>query len=996
MNKNSRKFEEYWSGRGYSTRIQNFQELMHFKVRDILLVSSLYDSYILEEDGRLYELIQEQYRDLDLSQAPDITHVSRGQEALEMLSGRYRFDLILMTLHVEDMHATALARKIRSTHPHLPIVVLSYDNVETNEILSHRDAGLFDKIFIWQGDFRLLIGIIKFIEDKMNFEHDCKTVGVQGVILIEDNIKFYSSYLPIIYTEVHKQSQRLISEGINLTHKFLRMRARPKILLCSSYEEAWRYYEQFNEFILGIVSDVDFPREGKNDPQAGIKFAESVRARQKDIPILLQSNDIENEPLAEAMGAAFIKKDSPTLLQELSDFMTYNFSFGDFVFKLEDGTEVGRANDLLTLEEELAKIPLESLEYHGKNNHFSNWLKARTEFWLAHQLKPKKVSDYADLEDLRQHLIKTLKDYREIRQRANITDFHKDTFDPESSFARIGGGSLGGKARGLGFVKSLLNNYNLRYAFERVKVFVPAAVVLGTHVFDRFLEDNNLRTLALNSQDDAAISNAFHDAEIFPEVILNQLRDFLNVVRVPVAVRSSSLLEDSQYHPFAGVYETYMIPNNHDDIELRLTELLLTIKKVYASTFFKATKDYIKLTSYRLEEEKMAVIIQKTIGTEREDRFYPDFSGVAKSYNFYPMAPQTAADGISLIALGLGKTIVDGGNSVRFCPKYPKHLLQFFSTKDSLKSSQQEFYALKLKSERVDLFKDKQDHLVAKYDLDTAKRDGSLNYCGSTYSYENDAIYDGISRDGTRLVTFAPVLKNKIFPLPEILDLLLDLGKWAMGSEVEMEFAVNLSKPDGKPREFGILQMRPLVLRLENDALDVDHFSADRILCESLQVLGNGTSNHLRDIVVVDFDQYDRGKSKEVAHEINQLNEKLVAAGRPYLLIGVGRWGSLDPWLGIPVRWDQINGARAIVESSFKDFDVTPSQGSHFFQNMTSFQISYFTVPYRSEGSRVDWAWLRDQPAQTELTFTRHIALKKSLTIVVNGQRGKGVILKPE
>ncbi|HMW32346.1 MAG TPA: PEP/pyruvate-binding domain-containing protein [bacterium] len=991
-----RRFEELWAGRGYSTRIQNFQELMRFKVRDILLISSLYDSYILEEDGRLFELIQEEYRGLDMNQAPDIIHVSNGTEAIRMLDRQHRFDLILMTLHIEDIHAIALAKKIRSLGHEMPIIVLAYDNIETQEVMTHRDADIFENIFIWQGDYRLLIGIIKYIEDKMNFAHDSRAIGVQGIILVEDNVKFYSSYLPIIYTEIHRQSQRLISEGINLTHKFLRMRARPKILLCHTYEEAWKYYEEHNEYILGMISDVDFPRNGAVESKVGLLLARTIREKQSDIPILLQSTESSYSEEAREIGAAFVLKDSPVLLQELSDFMKQNFSFGDFVFRLEDGSEVGRASDLSSLEETLHSVPAESVQYHGERNHFSNWLKARTEFWLAHKLKPKKVTDYATVEDIRQHVIKVLKDYREIRQRANITDFSKDTFDPESSFARIGGGSLGGKARGLGFVKTLLNNYNMRYAFEGAKIFVPAAVAIGTNVFDQFLEHNNLRELALNSTDDREIADSFHSASYFPPEVITQLREFLEMVCVPLAVRSSSLLEDSQYHPFAGVYETYMIPNNHADTETRLQELLTTIKKVYASTFYKATKDYIKQTAYRLEEEKMAVIIMRTVGAAHDNRFYPDFSGVAKSYNFYPMPPQTAKDGIASIALGLGKTIVDGGNTVRFCPKYPKHLIQQFSTKEALKTSQTEFYAMKLGATEVDLYRDTKDRLIGKFTLDTAEKDGSLRFSGSTYSIENDAVYDGISRAGMRIVTFAPILKNKMFPLPEILDLLLELGKWGMGSEIEMEFAVNMSTPPGKPREFGVLQMRPLVLRLENDALDVTPYRREEMICESTQVLGNGVIDSIRDILVVDYDRFDRARSKEVALEIAQLNEKLVRDGKPYALIGVGRWGSLDHWLGIPVRWDQINGARAIIESSFRDFDVDPSQGSHFFQNITSFQVGYFTVPHHAASSFVDWAWLAAQKAEEELNFTRHLSFENPIVAVINGHDGKGVLLKPK
>ncbi|MBX7150702.1 histidine kinase [bacterium] len=968
---------------------------MRFKIRDILLVSSLYDSYIFEEDGRLYELLQQEYEGLNLTQAPDITHVATGQEAFQILK-EHEFDLVITTLHIEDMHVIRFAKRLREEGYTVPVVALAYDNREKGELVLHRDSAVLDRVFIWQGDYRLLIGIIKSIEDKINVENDTQTVGVQCILLIEDNVKYYSSFLPIIYTEVLKQSERLISEGINLTHKFLRMRARPKILLCTTYEEAWSYYEKYKEFILGIISDVEFRRNGTTDSEAGLTFARNVRDQHPDIPILFQSNVADNADKANAIGASFVLKDSPTLLHELRKFMADYFSFGDFVFRMPNGEEVGRANQLMALEEQLALVPGDSILYHAERNHFSNWLKARTEFWLAFNLRPKKISDYANVEDLRTYLIQTLRSYREIRHRGTIVDFSRETFDPDGSFARIGGGSIGGKARGLGFIKALNNNYNVRDHFENVKIIIPAAVVVATDVFDQFMAENNLETFALECHDDEELIRRFVSTQKFPRKILRQLKEFLEIVRVPLAVRSSSLLEDSQYQPFAGVYETFMLPNNHPDPKKRLDELVRTIKRVYASTYYQSTKDYIKVTSYRLEEEKMAVIIQKMVGSPHENRFYPDFAGVAKSYNFYPMPPQTASDGIASVGLGLGKTVVEGGNTVRFCPKYPRHLLQFFSTADTLKTAQQEFYALALDAHEDEKAFHAHDTLIKKYGLNIAERDGTLSHVGSTFSLENDAVYDGIARKGLRVVTFAPILKNRVFPLPEILDLLLDLGSWGMGSPVEIEFAVNLSVPPGKPQEFGILQIRPMVLNREDDALNVDEEPAERLICKSSQVLGNGVISDLYDVVVVDFEKYDRGKSREVAQEISKFNEKLVAENRTYVLIGVGRWGTLDPWLGIPVRWDQISGARAIVESTFKDFEVTPSQGSHFFQNITSFMVGYFTVTSNANDGFIDWQWLLQQPPIEAMTFTRHIRFNSPIAAKLNGHQNKGIILKPE
>ena len=599
------------------------------------------------------------------------------------------------------------------------------------------------------------------------------------------------------------------------------------------------------------------------------------------------------------------------------------------------------------------------------------------------------------MKSLREYLIQTLRNYRHNRQRGIITDFHKEIFDHQSSFARIGGGSLGGKARGLGFVNTLINNYNVRNQFQDIKIFVPAGVVLGTEVFDDFLDENDLRTFALNCNDDEEITRRFVEAESFPEDILGELAAFLDLMHTPLAVRSSSLLEDSQYHPFAGVYRTFMLPNNHHNALARLNDLLNTIKKVYASTFYQGAKNYIRFTSYRLEEEKMAVIIQKMVGEAFGERFYPDFSGVAKSYNFYPLPPQDPQDGIVSVALGLGKTVVDGGNTVRFCPKYPTDLIQFYSVNESLNTSQREFFALQLSSNHTFEFSTR-DTLLKQHPIESAESDGTLGYVGSTYSPDNDTISDGISRPGMRVVTFAPLLKYKLFPLPEILELLLDMGTWGMGTPIEIEFAVNMGSGKDKPKEFGLLQMRPLVINRESEDFKIEDLDKESIICTSEQVLGNGIINDIHDIVFVDPAVFERSKSREAAREVSSFNSILMDAERPYLLIGMGRWGTLDPWLGIPVKWEQIAGAKTIVESGFKEFSVAPSQGSHFFQNITSFMIGYFTVDSHKNEGFINWEWLQKQVPVDKKTYTSLLRFEKPVIVKMNRHQNKGVILKPD
>ncbi|HLP15130.1 MAG TPA: PEP/pyruvate-binding domain-containing protein [Bacteroidota bacterium] len=989
------KHDSTSSTQTHGNRIKTFQGLMRYKVRDILLVSSLYDYYLFEEDGRLYELLRREVQTLNLRDSIEITHVTSGKDAFERLDNDIEYDLVIMTLHIEDMHVTKLAQKLRERDPKIPLILLAYDNRERRDLVANYDTSIFDQLFIWQGDYRLIIAIIKYIEDRLNVKTDTEAVGVQSIILVEDSVNFYSSYLPIIYTEIMNQSQRLITEGVNLTHRYLRMRARPKILLSTTYEEAWEYFEQYEDTILGIISDVNFKRGGMKDAEAGITFAKIVKERHDDIPILLQSSNPEFAERARAIGASFLLKSSPRLLHELRGFILDHFGFGEFIFRLPDGTEVGRAMDLKEMEEQLQIVPDASIEFHSQRNHFSNWFKARTEFDLADRLRTRKVTDFPSISDVRTELVRSIRRYIEERRLGVITEFSKETFDPYDSFARVGGGSLGGKARGLGFINTLITHSSVRERFRGVSLTVPSALVVATDVFDQFLSGNGLENFALSSTNDEELNRRFVEAEYFPDEIVWKLRDFLDVMREPLAVRSSSLLEDSQYQPFAGVYETYMIPNNHRNDEIRLQELLQSIKLIYASTFARSAKDYMKATSYRSEEEKMAVIIQRMVGARHEHRFYPDFAGVGKSYNFYPVAPQKSMDGIVSIALGLGKTVVDGGNTVRFCPKYPRHMMQFFSAKETLRNAQTDFYALDLDQSLETAEEHTPDAFVKRYDLSVAETDQTLSNVASTYSPENDAVFDGISRKGRRVVTFAPILKHNVFPLPEILEALLAMGSSGMGTPVEIEFAANLNHARGEKKEFALLQIRPLVLASEVEDIEIETFPTETILCQSTQVLGNGTIQNLYDIVVVDITTFDRSKSRETAHEVSMMNAKLVSQKRPYVLIGVGRWGSLDQWLGIPVTWDQISGAAVIVESGFKDFSVTPSQGSHFFQNITSFRVGYFTVNEMNHVGSIDWNWLACRPAVESMEFTRHIQLNEPLTVKINGHKNKGVILKP-
>ena len=968
-------------------RLHDFHDVMRHRIMDVLLVASPYDAFLLGEAGELSERVLGEFRNLDLHYGPGITPVSTGGEALELAREQRRFNLILSALQLGDMNGAELARRVRAAGLDAPVVLLAFDNRELRGFLARNDLSAVDRVFLWQGDARILLAIVKSVEDEMNAAHDTEAVGVQVILLVEDNIRYYSSFLPVIYAELLHHSQRLIAEGANLSEKILRMRARPKILLCSSFERAWDVFGRYQEHILGVVSDVEFPREGRWSAEAGLSLTRLIKQSWPDIPVLLQSSRSENEPRAREAGAEFLLKGSPTLLTDLRRFMLADFGFGDFAFRLADGREVDRASDLRSLEAKLRTAPADSVAYHAERNHFSRWLKARTEFALAHALRPRRLADFGSVEGLRRNLVDAIAAYRRERNQTVVADFDSETFDGSGDFYRIGGGSLGGKARGLAFVRRLLSESRFREELPAVPIGVPAAVVLGTGVFDRFLEENDLADSAIHEEQDTEIERRFLAAS-FPEDARAELRAFLAYALHPLAVRSSSLLEDSQYHPFTGVYQTYMLRNNHPFLEVRLESVLRAVKRVFASTFSNSAKAYIRTTPYRLEEEKMAVIVQRIVGAAHGSRYYPDFAGVARSHNFYPTPPLRSEDGIAAVGLGLGREVVEGGNCLRFCPRHPRHIVQFSSVGDMLRNSQRWFWALDLAAG------DEGEMRESRFELEVAEADGTLSAVASTYSAENDAVYDGVSRPGIRLVSFAPVLKHGLFPLAPALARLLELGSWGMGAPVEVEFAVTLGSA-AAPREMGVLQLRPLALSRETEELELPDVDPARVLCRSANVLGHGRVEGVRDIVVVDAQRFDRALSQRAAEEVARMNGELVASESPYLLIGVGRWGSSEPWLGIPVAWEQISAARVIVEAGFEDFKVTPSQGTHFFQNLTSFNVGYFTVNPDAGDGFVDWGWLRAQSALRETSCVRHLRFEKPLEIRMNGRRNEGIVLKP-
>ncbi len=971
-------------------RLKSFHELMQRRVQRILLISSLYDSFIMSEEGQLQETLISRFIDLKATHAPDLVTVESLEAALAALDSDRGIDLVVTSLHVAGgLAASEVVARLRAARHFQPVIALAYTSRELSEFLARSDGRGLERIFLWQGDDRILVALVQYLEDRLNVENDTGAHGVPAIIVVEDSVRFYSSFLPAIYSELNRHTHRLISEDLNLSQRILRMRARPKVLLCVGYEEAWSYFQRFEEQVLGIVSDFEFPRAGRLDPRAGLELCRRAQEARSDVRLVLQSSNPENRRLAEELGASFLLKGSPLLLSQLREVLVERFGFGDFVFRLPDRSEVDRAQDLRTLIEKLKSVPAESICYHAERNHFANWLKARTEFELAERLLPRRVGDFESVEHLRAHLLERIEETRRDRHRAVIADFDRERFEPGFGITRIGAGSLGGKARGVAFAARILRDARLERRFEGVEVYVPPAVVLGTEVFDEFLEYEWLRDFAVAQNPDREIVRRFLEAP-FPRRAIAALETYLGAVRHPLAVRSSSLLEDSLSQPFAGVYQTFMLQNNELEQEARWRQLAAAVKRVWASTFSEQAKTYLSMTAYRLEEEKMAVMVQELVGLAHQERFYPDFSGVARSHNFYPEPGQSAADGVAAVALGMGQTVVGGERCLRFCPRHPRQIVGFSSVADALANAQREFYALDLSREAHEAGFAR----LRRHPLECAEQDGTLSSLGSTYCAEDQRISDGIARKGERLVSFAQVLKHQAFPLAPILVELLERCSQGTGAAVELEFAGLLPRP-GRPGRFAFLQMRPLALSQEHEEVRIDPVPAERLLCQSRKILGNGRIADLRDLVVVDPHTFERKRSLEVAREVARLDARLRAERRPYLLVGPGRWGSSDPSLGIPVGWSQICGARVIVEAGLRDIRVAPSQGTHFFQNLAACSVGYLTVNPEAGDGWLDWSWLGQLPALEASAEVRHLRIAEPLEIRLNGRTGEGVAIKP-
>lgn len=963
------------------------QKLMPFKVRKVLLVASLYDAFIMEEDGRLVDLLNQAYQEKGLGYVPIIHRVPGAETALKEIE-KDKFDLVIAMQRIGEMNPFAFGSQAKQICPDLPVVILAFQTPELDRLIGTADKKSVDKIFLWQGDGKIILGIIQFIEDQNNAAHDTELMGVPNLLVIEDSVQFYSTYLPLLFDELFKLTHGLLQKNLSFSERLLRQRGRPRVHLAASYEEGMQVFRKFKAHLLGLITDIRFPKDNKIDQLAGLEFARMAREELPFLPILLQSNELETRPYARDLKAGFLYKRSTALIEEFRTFLRNLFGFGDLVFRDHNEREVARVSTLEALSSIIESLPTDILEHQFLSGDITRWLWARTELGLAREL-----SCLAnDKKDLRSGIKQILDAQRQRRQRGNVIPFSRRVPLKDWHFLKIGEGSMGGKARGLAFMDKILASNFSPEQFPQVEVSIPRALVLSTEIFEEFLSMNRLLQFALEEQSDIRLASAFLNAEI-PPTLVGDLHHFIQEEQAPLAVRSSSLLEDALYQPFAGIYMTKMIPNNEPSVDARFLSLINAIKLVYASTFYRQAKAYIESTHHLPEEEKMAVIVQEVVGRRNGWRFYPQLSGVARSYNFYPFGHARPEDGVAHIALGLGKTIVEGGVSLRFSPAYPQILPQFNSPADMLKYSQREYYAIDMRPSYSSAFSEEDQYLV-KLDLKEAELDGSLNWIASTYCPENERVVEGIAVPGPRILTFAPILKHGLIPLPSLLSALMEMAEEAMGNPVEIEFATSWEGQKPLPAYFGFLQVRPLVVGDELVRVDLSEQTMKKALIFSNQVLGNGVFTSIHHIIYVKMENFSLQDNQQVAEEIGLLNNSLKKEHFSFILVGPGRWGSRDPWLGIPVKWDQISQARVIVEVDLPDMYVDPSQGSHFFQNITSLRLGYFTISSHNEKAGIDWHWLKAQASVRETRHLRMIEFSKGFVVKIDGRTGQGIVLR--
>ncbi|MCK3685608.1 PEP/pyruvate-binding domain-containing protein [Maribellus sp. YY47] len=968
-----------------------FQELMPTKVKEVLLVATLYDSYSIVREGQFSDKIFGEYLQLNLYAAPRFTSVHTMDDALLTLE-HLDFDLIIVMAGVDKDSPVATARAIRNIRPLVPLLLLVNNNADLRYFQKERRRIDFvDRIFVWNGNSNVFMAMIKYIEDIKNVARDTQNGNVRVILLVEDSIQYYSRYLPMLYATVMTQTQALMKDDAkDELHKILRMRARPKVILVDNYEEAVKFINSYRRYILCVISDVKFEKDGVENEDAGIELLKYANNTFRyPMPLLLQSHDISNAQRAREVGADFINKNSESLSMDILNFLYRRLGFGDFVFKDLNGLPITEARNLTEFQERLRDVPAGALQYHGSRNSFSTWLMARGEINMAEQLRPVQMTDFPTPEELRQFCLDVFKMVRFERLRGTIVNFDPEFVNSSHFIVRMAKGSLGGKGRGIAFICNFIENIDFQKLIPGLNIRIPSTAVIGALQFDKFVEMNNLYDDIYSLNDYEAIRQHFIDSE-FDERIRNRLMDYLKEVKRPLAVRSSGLFEDSLLQPFSGVYATYLIPNNHEDLNVRYQQLETAIKLVYSSIFTDSAQAYFDAVSYKIEEEKMAVVIQEVVGHEYNGKFYPTLSGVAQSYNYYPISYMEPDDGFSVAAVGLGMYVVGGENSFRFCPKYPQ--LNASALKDQLRDTQKEFYAIDLTQQQINMIADGEGAAIKKYRIKEAEQDGTLEHSASTYLIENDDLIPGVQGPGPKVIDFANILKYNHLPLADALQLLLKLFKEAMGSPVEIEYAIDIEPAENGLPTLYLLQIKPLIRIEEQVEVDIRAVDEDKVFMYTERGMGNGIIEDIRDVVYVDPDKFDRLRTKQMAQEISRLNAYFEEQKREYILIGPGRWGSRDPFTGIPVLWANISKARIIVEIGLPDFPLDASLGSHFFHNVTSMNVGYFSVPHNSRTSKLKMEALQQQEVMHQSEFIKHVHFDKPLTILMNGRERKALI----
>ena len=982
----------------------SFVNLMTRRIFNVLIVANPYDAFMLEDDGRVDEKIFDEYTELGMRYPPTFTQVSTTDEARHVLDTT-NIDLVICMPGTADNDAFTVAREVKAIKPSVPCVVLTPFSHGITKRMQNEDMTIFDYVFCWLGNTNLILSIIKLIEDKMNIEHDIEEAGVQMILLVEDNIRFYSSVLPNLYNYILQQSKNFSTEALNPHAAAQRKRGRPKVVLATNYEEAMQIYEKYKENTLGVISDTRFPMHTpagrlshveEGDPEAGLKLLREIRKKDEYVPLILESSEVQNREKAWAEGFDFLDKNSKKFNVDLRQMIEEHLGFGDFVFRdPETHEEVARVATLKELQDNIFKIPHDSLMHHIRRNHMSRWLCARAIFPVSQFLKHVTWHKLQDVDAHRQIIFDAIVQYRRMKNIGVVAVFDRLKFDRYAHFARIGEGSLGGKGRGLAFLDNIIKRHRELNQFENASVQIPKTVVLCTDFFDRFMDDNNLWSIALSDAPDEIILQHFLKAQL-PDDLIEDFFIFFDAIKTPIAVRSSSLLEDSHYQPFAGIYSTYMIPWLDDKYEM-LRMLACAIKSVYASVYYRDSKAYMTATQNVIDQEKMAVILQEVVGSRYGDLFYPTFSGVLRSLNYYPIGDETAEEGIASLALGLGKYIVDGGQTLRVSPYHPHQVLQTSEMETALRETQTRFYALDM-SHVGDDFKVDDGFNIKTLRVKQADADGSLNYIASTYDPMDQVIRDGIYEGGRKIISFCGVLQQGVFPLPEILQLSQKYGSEEMRRPVEIEFACNLNKgQQGVQGDFYLLQIRPIVDSKQVLDEDLQKIPDEECLLRSHNSLGHGISEDVVDVVYVKMDEnFTASNNPTIASEIESINRKFLDEDKNYILIGPGRWGSSDYWLGIPVKWPHISAARVIVEAGLKNYHVDPSQGTHFFQNLTSFGVGYFTINTYTGDGVLQKEILDSMPAIEETEYVRHVRFEHPLKVMMDGKKQTGVVLLPK